>query len=122
MMKKWAIALALLLLVLVAWGLLAEGNSIRIVINGQEISGPFRGAVGLAGMMVATIALFCAVILLAFVFAGIGLFLLGCVLLVGLVVTGFAFPFALLILIPLAVVWLFIAAIRRRDKNETTQT
>jgi hypothetical protein len=109
MTKKVAIALALVMLAIVAMGLLVEGGATRIIINGNELTTPLKGVVGVAGLIVASIALFCAAILLAFVFAGVGLFVLGCVVFLGLIVAGFAFPFLLLLLIPLAIVWAFVA-------------
>jgi hypothetical protein len=107
-----AIALALIMLAIVAWGLLLEGGATSIVINGHELTTPLKGIVGVAGLIVASIALFCAAIFLVFVFAGLGLFVLGCVLLLGLILAGFAFPFLLLLLVPLAIVWVFVALIR----------
>jgi hypothetical protein len=77
MTKKAAIALALIMLVIVAWGLFVEGGATKIVINGEELTGPLKGAVGAAGLIIASIALFCAAILLVFVFAGAGIFVLG---------------------------------------------
>jgi len=49
MTKKLAIALALIMLVIVAWGLFVEGGATKIIINGQELTGPLKGAVGAAG-------------------------------------------------------------------------
>jgi hypothetical protein len=112
MMKNLAIALALVMLAIVAWGLLVDSGTTSIIINGHELTTPLKGVVGVAGLIVASIALFCAAILLVFVFAGIGLFVLGCVLLLGLILAGFAFPFLLLLLVPLAIVWAFVALIR----------
>ena len=112
MTKKVAIALALVMLAIVALGLLVEGGATSIIINGHELTGPLKGAVGVAGLIVASIALFCAAILLVFVFAGVGLFVLGCMVFLGLILAGFAFPFLLLLLIPLAIVWVFVALIR----------
>lgn len=109
MTKKAAIALALIMLVIVAWGLFVEGGATKIIINGQELTGPLKGAVGAAGLIVASIALFCAAIFLVFVFAGVGIFVLGGVVVVGLVLAGLTFPFLLFMLIPLAVVWVFVA-------------
>ena len=120
MIKNIALVLALLLLALVAWGLLAEGGATHIIVNGRELTGPFQGAVGVAGMIVAVIALFCAAILLIFVFAGVGLFFLGCLLLLGLVMAGLAVPFSLLLLIPLAIVWIVVAASRRGIRSGRT--
>lgn len=112
MTKKLAIALALIMLVIVAWGLFVEGGATKIIVNGQDLTGPLKGAVGAAGLIVALIALFCAGIFLVFVFAGVGLFVLGCVMVLGLILAGFTFPLLLVLLIPLAIVWAFIALAR----------
>lgn len=113
MIKKTAILLALIMLGIVAWGLFVEGGATRIVINGQELSGPLKGAVGAAGMIVASIALFCAAIFLVFVFAGVGILILGIVILAGLVLAALTFPFLLFVLLPLAIVWAFVALMGR---------
>ena len=115
MTKKMAIALAVVMLAMVAWGVFVEGGATRIIINGQELTGPFKGAIGAAGMIVASVALFCAAIFLVFVVAGVGLFVLGCVIAVGLILSGLAFPYLLLVLFPLAIVWLFIAIARHKS-------
>lgn len=112
MAKKVAIALAIVMLVLVAWGVFFEAGSTRIIINGQELTGPLKGSIGAAGLIVGLTALFCAAIFLLFVFAGIGIFILGGVIVAGLILAGFAFPLLLVLLLPLAIVWVFIAIIR----------
>jgi len=108
-MKKLALALAVVMLAAFAWFVFVEGDSTRIIINGQELSGPVKGAIGAAGLIVGLVALFCAAILLAFVVAGIGVFVLGAVVIAGLLAGWFAFPLLLFLLVPLAVVWLFVA-------------
>lgn len=113
MAKKAAITLAFVMLVIVAWGLFFEAGSTRIIINGQELIGPLKGTIGAAGLIIGLIALFCAAIFLLFVFAGIGIFILGGVIVAGLILAGFAFPFLLVLLLPLAIVWVFIAITRR---------
>ncbi len=115
MTKKMAIVLALVMLAVVAWGVFVEGGATRIVINGQELTGPFKGAVGAAGMIVAAVALFCAAIFLVFVVAGVGIFVLGCFIALGLLLSGLMFPYLLLVLIPLAIVWVFIAMARHKS-------
>jgi hypothetical protein len=112
MAKKLAVVLALIMLAVVVWALFFEAGSIKIVINGQELTGPLKGTIGAAGLVVGLVALFCAAIFLVFVFAGIGIFVLGGVIVAGLVVAGLAFPFLLVLLIPLAIVWVFIALFR----------
>lgn len=113
MAKKAAIVLAILMLAIVAWGLLFEAGSTRIIINGQELIGPLKGAIGAAGLIIGLTALFCAAIFLLFVFAGIGIVILGGVIVAGLLIAGLAFPFLLVLFLPLAIVWLFIAVTRK---------
>jgi hypothetical protein len=115
MAKKLAILLAVFMLAIIIWGLFFDGSTTRIIVNGQELSGPFQGAIGLAGLVVAWIAFFCAAILLLFVFAGIGIFVLGGMVVLGLVVAGLMFPHLLIMLVPLAIIWGFIALTRRRS-------
>jgi hypothetical protein len=117
MAKKLAIALAILMLAIVAWGLLLESNAVTIVINGQQVTGPLKDAIGVGGLVVALIALFCAAILLVFVFAGIGVIVLGCFILVGMIIAVLGFPFLLPVLIPLAILWGFIAITRRANTS-----
>jgi hypothetical protein len=97
------------MLAIVAWALFMESSNVSIIINGQSVTGPLKGAIGITGLLVSSVALFCLAILLAFIFAGIGLFVLGGVVLIGLVVAWLVFPFLLFLLIPLALVWVFIA-------------
>ena len=113
MARKVAIVLAIVMLAIVAWGLFFEAGSTSIIINGHELIGPLQGAIGAAGLIIGLPALFCAAIFLRFVFAGIGIFILGGVILAGLFMAGFAFPFLLVLLLPLAIVWLFIAVTRK---------
>jgi hypothetical protein len=110
-----AIVLALAMLAVVAWGLFVEGGTTRIMVNGEELTGPLKGAVGAAGLIIASIALFCAAIFLAFVFAGIGIFVLGIVIVIGLILAGLTFPFLLFVLSPLAIVWFFVALAWRKS-------
>ena len=113
MSRKAAIVLALGMLFIVLWGLFFEAGSARIIIDGRELTGPFKGAIGAAGFITGLIALFCAAIFLLFVFAGIGIFILGGVIVAGLILAGLAFPFLLVVLLPLALVWVFIAITRK---------
>src|SRR5437667_11387460 len=103
MARTLAIALALLMLVIVGWALFAGTNAVTIVINGQEVTGPLKGAIGIGGLVVALIALVCAAILLAFVFAGIRVIVLGLVGLAGLLLALPAVPVLLTVLNPLAI-------------------
>ena len=42
MMKKFAIIIAILMVIVALWGLFIEKDLITILINGQEVSGPGR--------------------------------------------------------------------------------
>ena len=98
-------------------GLFLESNVVTIVINGHQVTGPLKDAVGVGGLIVALIALFCAATLLVFVFAGIGVIVLGCFVIVGMIMAELAFPFLLPLLIPLAILWGFIAITRRTNTS-----
>ena len=91
MAKKVAIGLTLLMLAVVAWGLFLERHAVTIVINGEQVSGPLKDAIGAGGFVVGLIALFCAATLLVFVFAGIGLFVLGGMVFMGLILVWLNF-------------------------------
>lgn len=117
MAKKLAIALAVLMFAIVAWGLFLERNAVTIVINGQQVTGPLKDAIGAGGLVVALIALLCAATLLVFVFAGIGVLVLGCLVLLSMILAGLAFPFLLPVLLPLAILWGFVALTRRANTS-----
>ena len=123
-MKKTVLVLDQLILLialfLLAWGLIQSGN-VSVTVNGHELAGPMKAAVGSWGIIIATVVLFCVAILVTFVLAGVGLVILGCLVLVGLILAAVAFPFLLPLLIPLFIVWAFAAGVRRR-KTIMTKT
>jgi hypothetical protein len=113
MIKTLGVVFVLLLLAVAAWFILFPGDSFNIVIDGQPVTGPMRGAVGVGGIVAGAIALFCAAIVMVFVVAGVGVIVVGLLVLAGLVVALIMFPFMLPLLIPLFIVWLFVAIIRK---------
>lgn len=113
MIKRLALILAVFMIVFLAWALFIGGDVISITINGREITGPFDAIVGIWGFILTLVILFCIAILLAFVFVGIGLIVLGCLAFVGLILAAIAFPFLLPILIPLFIVWVFCSIVCR---------
>jgi len=115
-MKKIAIVLVILVLALLAVVLL-QSSDIAIIVNGQRLVGPAKLATEGWGVLVAIVALFSVAILLVFVFAGVGLIVLGVLVLAGLLAVWFAFPFLLPLLIPLFLVWIFVAAVRRSTQS-----
>jgi hypothetical protein len=119
MIRNIAIALVIVMLAVLALGLLTSANVVSIAINGHELSGPFKVVAGAWGLVLAAVILACVAILLAFVFAGVGLVVLGCLVLVGFVLAAVAFPFLLPLLIPLLIVWAFCAGARRGKTLKT---
>lgn len=118
MSKKFAIALAVALLLIAAWALGVGSDSFSIVVNGQPVHGLLKGAIGVSGLLAALITGFCVAILLLFVFAGIGIFVLGGVVFVGMILTWVEFPFIWPLLVPLALLWLFVAIARRAGASK----
>jgi hypothetical protein len=117
-MKKVVLILVALLVGLLVWGLIQTVN-VSVTVNSHELAGPMKAAVGGWGFLVAILVLFCAAILLAIIFAGVGLVVLGCLVLVGLILAAVAFPFLLPLLIPLFIVWAIMASTRRGKANIT---
>jgi len=115
-MKKIAIVLVILVLALLA-AVLLQSSDIAIIVNGQRLVGPAKLATEGWGVLVAIVALFSVAIRLVFVFAGVGLIVLGVLVLAGLLAVWFAFPFLLPLLIPLFLVWIFVAAVRRSTQS-----
>ncbi len=113
MMKKFAIIIAILMVIVALWGLFIEKDLITILINGQEVSGPLKGLVSAGGMVVALTALVGLAILLAFAFAGTGIIILGCILISSVILVALMLPFLLPLLIPLILIWAFIAIARK---------
>lgn len=114
MKKNVAVVIAILMLAVVLWGLFFENSSTMIVINGQEIEGPLKGVLGAGGLVVTLIALISLAIILALAFAGTGIIIVGCIIVAIGIFSAFAFPFLFPILIPLTLIWAFIALIRKK--------
>ena len=118
MLKGIAIALVIILFGLLAW-VAFQSSDISIVVNGHKLTGPAKLAAEGWGLLVGMIVLFCAATLLVFVVAGTGLILLGALVFAGSIVLWLAFPFLLPLLIPLFIVWVFVAAMRGSRKPRT---
>ncbi|MFQ6036212.1 MAG: hypothetical protein ACE5NM_10270 [Sedimentisphaerales bacterium] len=112
MIRRLALVLAVFMIVFLAWALFIGGDVISITVNGREITGPFGAIIGVWSFILTLVILFCVAILLAFVFAGVGLIVLGGLAFVGLILAAIAFPFLLPLLIPLFIVWIFCSIVR----------
>ena len=118
MVKKLALILAVLMILLLAWSLLGPSAKVSITINGREITSPLGALTGLWQIILTTVILFCVAILLVFVFAGAGLVIMGCLALVGVILAAVLLPFLLPLLIPLYIDWLFCALLRQRKTTK----
>jgi hypothetical protein len=114
-MKNIAIVLAIVVLGILAWVLL-HSSHIAVAVNGHPLVGPAKLAAEGWGVLVGIVALFCAAILLVFVFAGTALMVLGALVIAGFLAAWSAFPFLLPLLIPLLLVWIFVAAVQAGRK------
>jgi hypothetical protein len=117
MLKSVAITLVIVLFGLLAW-VAFQSSDISIIVNGQKLTGPAKLAAEGWGLLVGMIVLFCAATLLVFVVAGTGLIVLAALVLVGFLVLWLAFPFLLPLLVPLFIVWIFVAAVRNPRKPD----
>ncbi|MDD5063820.1 MAG: hypothetical protein PHQ35_03545 [Phycisphaerae bacterium] len=119
MVKNLVSILVILMILLLAWVLYSSTTDVSIVINGEPITGPLAPAIGIWKLMLAIVILFSVAILLAFVFAGVGLVVLGVLAMVGLILVAVALPFLLPLLIPLFIVWAFCALLFGHKKTPT---
>lgn len=106
MIRTLALILVAAMVAILAWALFSPAYTVSVSVNGRPITGPFGAIIGMWGLILTVVILFCVAILLAFVFAGVGLIVLGCLALVGVILAAIAFPFLLPILVPLFIVWL----------------
>ena len=119
MIKKLAILLAVLLIGFLGWVLLGSSDSVSVAINGNPVESPFGAVTGTWGVLSAVVIIYCAAILLVFVFFGLALMVLGVLVLGGSILAAMTFPFLYPILIPLFVVWLFCCLIKpKRPPNK----
>jgi len=117
MIKNMVSILVILMILLLAWVLYNSTNDVSIVINGKPFVGPLAPAIGVWKLILAIVILFSVAILLAFVFAGVGLVVLGVLTLVGLILVAVALPFLLPLFIPLFIIWAFCALLFRHKKT-----
>jgi hypothetical protein len=115
-MKSIALVLVVAVLGMLAWVLLHSSHHVAVVVNGHPLVGPAKLAAEGWGLLVGIVALFCAAILLVFVFAGTALMVLGVLVPAGFVAALFVFPFLLPLLVPLFIVWIFVAAARKGSR------
>ena len=121
MSKKLALFLSLFLILLLGWSLFGPWGGLAVTVNGHVVRGPLGMAVGLGGVILTVVILFCVAILLAFVFAGVGLVILGVLAFVGVILIAVSLPLLLPLMIPLFIVWLFCAMLRKGKGTEISK-
>lgn len=112
MVKKLALITIALLVVYTAVSIAIANNGMSIIINGHELTGPLQGFLDLGEVIIATVVLFCVGILLAFVFTGVGLILVGVFAFVMIVLAAVLLPFIIPLLIPLFILWMFCCIVK----------
>ena len=109
MLKKVALLLALLMAVYLVLVFGGFPYPVSVRLDGHVLHGPIGLIGGVLEFVTVSVVLFCVAILLAFVFAGVGLVVLGSLVLAGVVVVCVTLPLTWPILVPLFVIWLFCA-------------
>jgi len=116
-MKKIAPFILLFLFAAVVWNVFAASHGIYFDIDGDEIDGPAGALAGLlfagGGTLLAACILMAVGVILAVVFAGVGILLLGAFLLAALCVALAVSPLLLPLLLPLALVWYLVSRARK---------
>lgn len=120
-MKK-LLAFAIILLLAIAALDAIDPSDMIVNIDGEEIDGPLGALLGLVfggvGMLIAAVALTCAAVFVGFLFAGLGILMVVGLALLALVLAAVVAPFMLPLLIPVAIVWFFVARNRRHRERE----
>ena len=108
--KTLAIATILFLLVVFAWQSMA-GDAMTVNIDGDEVGGPLGALLGLmlagGGLLIAVVAVSCAVLFVSLLCAGIGLVMISGLVLGAVVLVSAVSPLMLPLLIPVGLYWFF---------------
>lgn len=115
-MKKVTLLIVFLLIIIGALSLMPSNTTITY--NGEQVTGPLKHLIEAGGIVFVPILLLCMGILMAFMFTGIGLVILGFLMFFCLVSFSMTFPFLLPFLIPLFIVWLVFAFTRKSKTND----
>lgn len=112
-MKKLAVALLIVLLMVALFGLMILPDTLSVTLNGEQLTGAFKGVIATEGFVVAIVAFFCMAILLVFLLSGFWLIVLGLLFVIGFILTVMTIPFLFPLLIPLAIVWGFVVVTKK---------
>jgi hypothetical protein len=116
-MKKLAIAVILLLIALLAWDLFSASADLAFNIDGEQVDGPLGALLGVlfagGGLIIAGVVMLFVGLVLAVVFAGVGMLVVAALGLAAVIVATVLSPLLLLPLLPLVIVWLVVQRVRR---------
>jgi hypothetical protein len=118
-MKKTAAFVIVFLFALLLWNVFFYSGDMTVNIDGDEVGGPFGALLAMlfagGGTLIAVLAMLVVGAVLAVVFAGVGIILIGG-LGIGAVVLALAIsPLLLPLLLPLAVIW-YLASRSRKSR------
>ena len=116
-MKKFAPLLLLFLFVMVAWEAMAGPSGMSINIDGEQIDGPLGVLFAGGGLLVAAVVMLFVAVLLAVLFAGLGVLAVGALVLAMLLVGVLVSPLLLPLAVVLALVW-YLARDGRAQRNK----
>lgn len=120
-MKKFAPLLLLFLFVMVAWEAMAGSSGMSINIDGEQIDGPLGVLFAGGGLLIAAAVMLFVAVLLAVLFAGLGVLAVGALVLVTLLVGVLVSPLLLPLAVVLAIVW-YLARDGRAQRKQHTQS
>jgi hypothetical protein len=117
-MKKTFGIIVLVLFAALLWNVFG-GSGMRVDIDGDPVDGPFGALLGMVlaggGMLLAGVIMLCVGGLLAAVFAGVGVVVVGALALAAALVALAVSPLLLPLLLPLAVIW-YVASRSRKQR------
>ena len=116
-MKKIAPYIILVLCALILWDLLFTFGDASFHIDGDEVDGPLGAMLGIllggGGVLIGLLVTVVVGAVLAVVFAGVGVVIIGALAIAGVAVAAAIVPFLLPLLLPLAVIWYLVSRARR---------
>lgn len=117
-MRKTAIFIIAFLFALLLWNVFATGGEMVVDFDGDRVDGPLGALLALlfagGGTLIALLAVLVAGAVLAVVFAGVGIVLIGSFGIGAAVLALAVSPLLLPLLLPLAAIWYLASRSRRR--------
>ena len=116
-MKKIAPYIILILCALLLWDLLFTFGDASFHIDGEEFDGPGGAMLGVllggGGMLIGLLVTVVVGAVLAVVFAGVGIVVIGALAIACVAVAAAIVPFLLPLLLPLALIWYLVSRSRK---------